>query len=307
MRAAEKRGMDIIPIDTHLKAIDHDLLGLPGIGVTYVVQGEETALVETGTSLTVPATLAGLEQLGIPREAVGHILCTHVHMDHAGGAGYLAAALPRACVYIHTDSIPHLVEPSRLMAGVRRAVGEEAWPLMGDILPLPPHRLKPAESLRLDLGRDVVLEALPTPGHSPDHVSFWDRRSGGLFLGDAAGLSMPRYGLHFPVTPVPTYQLHTHRETIAMLRRQNIARLYITHYGVHDDVEERLAQSLEKLEELVALVEQALETGDEDIASLAARYVPYPPDGPAAVMVRSWSQMSVAGLLRYEKKRRNIV
>lgn len=296
--------MEIIPIDTHLNAIDHNLLGLPGIGVTYVVQGEEIALVETGTSLTVPDTLAGLDALGIPRDAVGHIICTHVHMDHAGGAGYLADALPRSLVYIHTDSIPHLIDPSRLMPGVRRAVGEEAWALTGDILPLPPERLRPAEALRLDLGRDVVIEAIPTPGHSPDHVSFWDRRSGGLFLGDAAGLSMPRYDLHFPVTPVPTYNLETHRATIEMLRKQDIARLYITHHGVHDNVDERLRQSLEKLDELVAIVHNALETGDEDIASLAKQYVPYPANGPAELVARSWSEMSVSGLLRYEKKRR---
>jgi glyoxylase-like metal-dependent hydrolase (beta-lactamase superfamily II) len=296
--------MEIIPIDTHLNAIDHNLLGLPGIGVTYVVQGEETALVETGTSLTVPATLAGLDALGIPRDAVGHIICTHVHMDHAGGAGYLADALPRSLVYIHTDSIPHLIDPSRLMPGVRRAVGEEAWTLTGDILPTPAERLRPAEALQLDLGHDVVIEAIPTPGHSPDHVSFWDRRSGGLFLGDAAGLSMPRYDLHFPVTPVPTYNLETHRNTIEMLRKQDIARLYITHHGVHDNVDERLRQSLEKLDQLVAIVHNALETVNEDIASLAKQYVPYPADGPAELVARSWSEMSVAGLLRYEKKRR---
>jgi len=294
--------MDIHPIDTHITAIDHDLLGLPGVGVTYVVRGEDIALVETGTSLTVPATLAGLEKLGIAREAVGHILCTHVHMDHAGGAGYLADVLPRATVYIHSMTMEHLIDPSKLMPGVRRAVGEEAWALTGDILPTPPERLRPAEDLRLDLGQDVLLEALATPGHSPDHLSFWERKSGGMFLGDAAGLSMPMHDLHFPVTPVPTYNLETHRNTIAMLRQQDIARLYITHWGAHDDVEHRLRQSAEKLDELVALMQQAIERGEDDVRTLASQWVSYPDDGPAAVVARSWSDMSVAGMLRYLKK-----
>lgn len=294
----------ILTIDDHISAIDHGLMGIPGVGVTYVVRGDEVALVETGTSLTVPVTLAGLDELGIAREAVGHIICTHVHMDHAGGAGYLAAELPRARVYIHSDSIPHLVEPSKLMASVRRAVGEKAWPLNGDIKPTPPERLHPAETLRLDLGRDIILEALPTPGHSPDHVSYWERRSGGMFLGDAAGLSMPRYNLEFPVTPVPTYNLEAHRATIAMLRTQDIARLYITHYGAYDNVEEKLRRSQERLDDLVEIVEEALATGNEDVPALAARYVPYPPEGPAAVVAQSWGEMSVSGLLRYVKKQR---
>ncbi|MFQ3663248.1 MAG: MBL fold metallo-hydrolase, partial [Chloroflexaceae bacterium] len=149
--------MEIIPVDAHITAIDHNLLGIPGIGVTYVVRGETVALVETGTSLTVPHTLAGLEQLGIRPEEVEHILCTHIHMDHAGGAGYLAAALPRAHVYINSSVSKHLVDPGKLLPSVRRAVGEEAWPLHGDIKPIPAERLLPAENLRLDLGRDVVL------------------------------------------------------------------------------------------------------------------------------------------------------
>ncbi len=295
--------MQIISVDNHITAIDHNLLGVPGVGVTYVVRGEEIALIETGTSLTVPATLEGLDTLGIQREAVGHIICTHIHMDHAGGAGYLADALPRASVYIHTDSLPHLIDPSKLMPSVRRAVGEEAWSLTGEILPTSPERLKPAENLRLDLGKEVILEALATPGHSPDHISYRDLRSGGMFLGDAAGLSMPQHNLHFPVTPVPTYNLETHRATIDMLRHQDIGRLYITHYGPHDDVQATLQKSLDRLDELVALVEEALATGNDDVPALAARYVSYPPNGPAGVVARSWSQMSVAGMMRYFKKR----
>lgn len=295
--------MDIITIDDHITAIDHDLLGIPGVGVTYVVQGEDIALIETGTSLTVPNTLAGLDRLTITREAISHIICTHIHMDHAGGAGYLAAALPRAHVYIHSDTMEHLVDPSRLMPSVRRAVGEAAWALTGDILPTPPEKLRPAENLVLDLGRDVVLEAIPTPGHSPDHVSFWDRRSGGIFLGDAVGLSMPLYNLHFPVTPTPTYNIEVHRSTIAMLRQHDISRLYITHCGVQDDVDGNLHHTLEKLEELEHIVQHALQTGNEDIAALAAQWIPYPNDGPAATVAQSWSQMSIAGMLRYEKKR----
>ncbi|NNJ10051.1 MBL fold metallo-hydrolase [Chloroflexales bacterium ZM16-3] len=296
--------MEIIPVDDHITAIDHNLLGIPGVGVSYLVRGESAALIETGTSPTVPQTLAGLERLGVRPEQIDHIICTHVHMDHAGGAGYLAAALPRASVHIHSMSIEHLADPARLMSSVRRAVGEEAWALHGDVKPIPVERLLPAEHLRLDLGRDVILEAIATPGHSPDHLSYWDRRSGGLFIGDAAGLVMDRWELYFPVTPVPTYNLRAHRDTIAMLRAQPIPRIYVTHHGPHDDVDFQLARAHERLEELVGLVDAALDDGDPDVDALAARYLPYPDDGPAALVARSWSRMSVAGLIRYELKQR---
>lgn len=296
--------MEVFAVDHHIWAIDHELLGLPGVGVTYVVRGEEIALIETGTALTVPQTLAGLDALGIVREAVRHILCTHIHMDHAGGAGHLAEALPNAVVYIHSSMAEHLASPAKLMTSVRRAVGEEAWPLHGEMLPIAAERIRPAEHLHLDLGRDIILTAIATPGHSPDHLSYLDHKSGGLFIGDAAGLAMNHWGLAFPVTPVPAYNLEAHRSTIAMLRSLNLPRIYLTHYGPHDDVAYQLDRAAHRLDELVDLVERALVDGDPDVAALAARWIPYPPDGPAGIVARSWTQMSVAGLIRYELKRR---
>ncbi|MCU0490844.1 MAG: MBL fold metallo-hydrolase [Chloroflexaceae bacterium] len=295
--------MELITVDSHITAIDHNLLGLPGVGACYVVQGESVALIETGTAVSAAATLAGLAQLGIAPEAVEHILCTHIHVDHTGGAGHLAAALPRANIYINSHMAPHLAEPTKLMASSRRAIGERAWPLHGDMLPIPLERILPSENLRLDLGRDVVLEAKATPGHSPDHTSFWDRRSGGLFIGDAAALVMDRYGLFFPCTPPPTYDLEAMRTTVATLRQQQPSRLYITHFGPHDDSDAILARTQERLEELVHVVHEAMTAGEEDVPVLNNRWLHYSADNPAALVAESWGEMSIAGMLRYEKKR----
>lgn len=296
--------MELLSVDEHITAIDHNLLGLPGVGVTYVVQGASVALIETGTSLTVPQTLAGLDALNIQPEAVEHIICTHLHMDHAGGAGYLAAALPRASVYIHSMSMPHLVDPSKLMGSVRRAVGEEAWPLHGDFKPIPEARMRPAEALRLDLGRDVILEAIATPGHSPDHLAYRDLKSGGLFMGDAACLVMDHWELALPVTPAPAYDLQAQRDTIALIHSLNLPRIYLTHYGAHNNVTFQLQRASEQLDALVDLIDRAIAAGESDVAALAARWLPYPSDSPGALVARSWSQMSIAGMLRYETKRR---
>lgn len=295
--------MEIIRIDDHITAIDHELMGVPGAGVTYVVRGEATALIETGTSLTVPITLAGLDQLGIPRESVKYILCTHVHMDHAGGAGYLVAALPAATVYIHSMTSEHLIDPSRLMSSVRRAVGETTWPLHGDVRPVPPEKLRPAETLHLDLGNDVILAALPTPGHSPDHIAFWDRKSGGMFIGDATSLTMPYYQLDLPVTPPPTYDLDQHLATVAMLRTHDISRFYVTHTGVAD-VTYLLDFTERRLHELAAIVQQAIDNSDEDTYAIAARWLPYADDNSdRALLAKNLGEMTVRGMLRYLKKK----
>jgi glyoxylase-like metal-dependent hydrolase (beta-lactamase superfamily II) len=298
--------MEIIPVDTHITAVDHNLLNIPGAGVSYVVCGEETAIIETGTSLTVEHTLAGLDALGIARDAVGHIICTHVHMDHAGGAGYLAAEMPRANVYIHSMTAEHLVEPSRLMKSVRRAVGEVTWPLHGDIKPIEPERLHPAEELRLDLGNDVILEALLTPGHSPDHVAFWDRRSGGLFIGDGASLTHTRYNLDFPVTPPPTYDLEQHLATVRMLRQQDISRFFVTHAGPRDDVGHILQLTEEMLHNLTEIAQEAL-NNDEDTYAAARRWLPYADDDDEnrKYLARHLGDLTVRGMMLYLKKRQS--
>ncbi|HEX9441259.1 MAG TPA: MBL fold metallo-hydrolase [Roseiflexaceae bacterium] len=291
----------LIPIDDTITAIDHDLFGAPGIGVTYVVQGDldRVALIETGTSLTAPATLAGLDQLGIAREAVRYIICTHIHMDHAGGAGPLAEALPNADVYINSATANFLVEPSRLLTSTRRAVGEALWPLQGTIHPLPSDRLRPAETLQLDLGRGVTLRAVASPGHSADHIAFFDERSGTLFAGDSCGIAMPRHGIDpRPVTPPPGFDLEAQIATYERLSKLPIERLLVTHCGPVAGGVAALREQHLRLLEAAHAVRAAVAHGDPDIPALAARLFPAG-DQP---VLRVWSEMSVAGLVRYFQK-----
>jgi glyoxylase-like metal-dependent hydrolase (beta-lactamase superfamily II) len=291
----------LIPIDDSVTAIDHELFGMPGIGVTYVVRGDpdRVALIETGTSLTAPLTLAGLAQLGIAREAVRSIVCTHVHMDHAGGAGPLAEALPSAHVYIHSATAGFLVEPGKLIPSTRRAVGEALWPLQGTIQPLASERLRPAETLSLDLGRGVTLRAVASPGHSADHIAFFAEHNGALFAGDSCGIAMPRWGLDpRPVTPPPGFDLEAQVASYERLSSLPIAHLLVTHCGpVTGGVAALRAQHTHLLEAAeavrVACAREAL-----DIPALAARL--FPTDDHPVLGV--WSEMSVAGMARYFQK-----
>lgn len=292
----------LIPIDDMITAIDHDLLGVAGLGVTYVVHGdpEQVALIETGTSLTASATLAGLDQLGIARPMVRHILCTHVHMDHAGGAGVLVAALPNATVYINSAAAAHLITPARLMESTRRAVGELLWSLQGTIVPLASERIAPAETLRLDLGHGIVIRAVPTPGHSADHISFFEEQSASLFAGDACGIAIPRYGIGLrPITPPPGFDLEAQIATYERLRALPIARLFVTHCGEVLHVSRSIREQHLKLLEVVDAVRDRLAHGDLNVSALAAQFLP----SAAQPVAHIWAEMTIAGIVRYFQRK----
>jgi len=243
-----------LSIAPHVDCLDTDLLGIPAYGATYVVRGTDgVALVEVGTSLCVPPILAGLEALGVDPAAVTHILCTHVHLDHAGAAGHLLAHLPNACVVIHSRDHRHLAEPSKLVASVQEAVGP-LFAHYGSVRPVAPERLRPAETLSLDLGGGVRLEAVPTPGHSRDHVAYFLPHAGLLCTGDAAGVSVLGHTLQRPVTAPPAFDPAAMARSVETMRALAPAGLCFTHFGLHPDppaVFDRLAATLRQWDEWV--------------------------------------------------------
>jgi hypothetical protein len=241
-----------------------------------------------------------LEQLGVAREAVCSIICTHIHMDHAGGAGPLAEALPDAHVYINSATAGFLVEPGKLIPSTRRAVGEALWPLQGTIQPLPPERLRPAEALQLDLGRGVRLRAIASPGHSADHIAFFAEHNGALFAGDSCGIAMPRWGLEpRPVTPPPGFDLDAQMTTYKRLSVLPIAHLLITHCGSVIGAAAALRAQHTHLLEAAEAVRVAIARDALNIPALAASL--FPTDDHPVLSV--WSEMSVAGIARYFQKK----
>ena len=119
----------------------------PGLAASYLVRGESSAaIVETGTALSVPRILAALAARGVPRESVSHVVVTHVHLDHAGGAGALLRELPRARLVVHPRGARHLVDPSKLLAGAAEVYGgpDRLRALYGEVLPVPAGRVDEA-------------------------------------------------------------------------------------------------------------------------------------------------------------------
>ena len=230
----------------------------PRFDASYlVVEGGRAAFVDTGTNHAVPRLLAALEALGLAREAVDYVIPTHVHLDHAGGAGLLMQALPAARLVVHPRGAPHLIEPARLMAGARAVYGDaEVERSYGELVAVPLERvLQTRDGLTLELaGRP--LRFLDTPGHARHHHCIWDEASRGFFTGDTFGvsyeeLSTPRGRWALLATPPVQFEPEALRTSIERLLTHTPACMYLTHYGRVASVPRLAALLLEELEESV--------------------------------------------------------
>jgi glyoxylase-like metal-dependent hydrolase (beta-lactamase superfamily II) len=209
-----------------------------GLACCYLVRsGDRYAFIECGTSLSVPGLLGVLEQRGIAPEQVAYVMPTHVHLDHAGGAGLLMSRLPAAQLVIHPRGARHMIDPSRLIEGATAVYGAQAVAKMyGEIVPVPESRVLVADDdFRLDFsGRE--LRFLDAPGHARHHYVIWDAESRGIFSGDVFGLSYreldgPLGPFLFPTTTPVQFEPDAWRQTLDRLLALDPAYVYLTHYG----------------------------------------------------------------------------
>ncbi|MGA7436023.1 MAG: MBL fold metallo-hydrolase [Solirubrobacterales bacterium] len=209
--------------------IDTDMFGEPEIMAAHFLPGEKPALVDTGPANTAENVIEALDTLGIKR--LDSIVLTHVHFDHAGGAGRLAEHFPEATVYIHADAAEHLVDPHQLAETVESVWHQDAEGLFGLPVPLPEGRIRTiGHGDRIDLG-DRQLEAIASPGHTRAHMVFLDRGTGAMICGDALGLQLPGSRVIRPSTPPSDY---SHADSVASINRMrefDPTSLHLAHFG----------------------------------------------------------------------------
>jgi glyoxylase-like metal-dependent hydrolase (beta-lactamase superfamily II) len=173
-----------------ITAIDTEYIR-PGLAAAHlIVQDGRAAFVDVGTNHSVPHLLAALDELGVARDAVDYLLLTHVHLDHAGGAGLLLSALPRAHAVVHPRGAPHLAQPGKLVGASIAVYGETVYrELYGDLVPVAPERMitmQDGQTIEL-AGRELTL--INTPGHALHHYCIVDRAHASVFTGDTFGIS----------------------------------------------------------------------------------------------------------------------
>jgi glyoxylase-like metal-dependent hydrolase (beta-lactamase superfamily II) len=215
--------------------IDHGWGG-PGFIASYLIEdGGELALVEAGPASTLGALLAGIRAAGHHPADLSHILLTHIHLDHAAGAGQLARIAPNAAVHVHPLGAWHLANPSRLLASAGRLYGERMEEMWGTMLPVPAERIRTPEdgsAVRVG-GRSLV--ALETPGHASHHFAFHDPDAGLVFTGDVGGIRLERAPHVRPPTPPPELDTPAWLASIARLRALEPRMLLPTHFGAIED------------------------------------------------------------------------
>ncbi|WP_394740601.1 MBL fold metallo-hydrolase [Natronococcus roseus] len=237
--------------------VDTGMYETSGYGAVYVVDDDRPAIVDTGIGTNYERILAALEEIGIAPEDLEVIAVTHIHLDHAGGAGYLAEACPNADVYVHPIGTSHLADPSKLVAGTKAAVGDQ-WQYYVEPKPVPEDRIVEIEDGdAIDLGTHE-LRVHEAPGHAPHQVVFEDPENNAVFTADAAGIWVPEREEIRETSPPSNFHLERCLEDVATLQEIDPDVLCYAHFGpryVGDDAEAALEEYASVLEEWVRSVE----------------------------------------------------
>lgn len=249
-----------------MKTIDLKFQGSSGVIATGVIEGPSgIGLVDPGPSSTLHALESGLEALGHRLEDVKALLLTHIHLDHAGSSGTLAARVPSLRVYVHQRGAPHMADPTRLMDSAGRLYGDKMDELWGEMRPVPAdrlHVLTGGERLEM-IGR--TLQVAYTPGHASHHVSYLDHSTGIAFVGDTAGIRQVHDYITAP-TPPPDIDLEAWEPSLQTIEGWRPSALFITHFGTITGVTDHLRRFRTALDAQARRVKATLagEGSDED-------------------------------------------
>ncbi|MBS0356890.1 MAG: MBL fold metallo-hydrolase [Proteobacteria bacterium] len=266
----------LIGFGNGIYAVDSGYTGPDVAAIHLIEEGGRAALVDTGNNESLHQVLAALAETGLTPEAVDYVLLTHIHLDHAGGAGAFMQAFPNARLVVHPRGARHMIEPSKLFAGVSAVYGpERAKELYGELVPVPAERIIEAtERLEIDLaGRKIRV--FDTPGHARHHVCYFDTASRAFFTGDTFGLSYRTLDVDgrpsiFPTTTPVQFEPDAMHASVARMEAEQPTAMYLTHYAQVQDVP-RLAADLHRLIDAhVAIAERHAAAGTGRKAAIEA-------------------------------------
>ena len=249
--------------------IDLKPMGIKNFIASYVLTGRRAAIVETGPTCTVENLLVGLEEIGVKSEEVDYVAVSHIHIDHAGGAGTLLRRLPNASLLVHMKGAPHLIDPEKLWGQTKQVLGSLAE-MYGEIEVVPKERvIAAADGMVIDLGRGVELKVLEMPGHASHELSFYERTSRGIFPGDAAGVYLNKLNVTIPTTP-PPFSLEMTLASLERLISMKPKRLYYSHFGPTNDATKKLETYTSQLKLWAKIILESMRK-KEDLATIYER------------------------------------
>ncbi|WP_085994520.1 MBL fold metallo-hydrolase [Oceanobacillus senegalensis] len=253
-----------IQIDERIYLIDGFDMDIANRTGTYVINEDALTLIETGPSPSIKYVKRGLEDLGFSLDEVKYIIVTHIHLDHAGGAGLLIRECPNATVIVHPRGERHLASPRKLAAGARAVYGDSFSDFFDPIIPIPEDRLLvKTEGDTLKIGANCTLKFFDTPGHAKHHISIYDPVSNGMFTGDTVGVRYQELidqgvDLFLPTTSPNHFDPNAMENSIKRMKDMNLDRIYFGHFGATENVDKALSQVSEWLEVFVDVGEQVM-------------------------------------------------
>ncbi len=289
--------------------LDLQFQGIPETIAAYLVVGSDgLVLIETGPGSTLATLTNEIHQHGYAVEDVKHVLVTHIHLDHAGAAGWWAAQ--GAQVYVHHIGAPHLIDPSKLMASASRIYGDQMDMLWGEMIPAPSERVTAVSDNQEINVAGLTFIAHNTPGHAWHHHTF--QLDDVAFTGDAAGIRLAQRNLVDIPAPPPEFKLEIWLQTIDRLMSLNLTTLYATHFGQIDAVDDQLSTVKTLLTKSTEFVRVRMETGMER-DELVKEYTQWNQDraramGVEETVIEKYNTanplyMSVDGIMRYWKRK----
>jgi len=301
-----------------VEMVDTAMAGQRELNAVFVLTGPEPTLIEAAPGADGPIVTGALSRLGIGPDDLAHIVVTHVHLDHAGGAGALLERYPSATVWVHERGAPHLVDPTRLLAITARTYGDARMrSLYGETVPCDADRVRTVaggDAIAIGAGRSLAV--IHTPGHASHHIALHDDVTGAMFTGEAIGTYLPWASTFRPALPPPEVDLEGLRTSVAGMRTRRPTALLTSHFGPVPDVEQAFDEALATAGRWSDAVRERLDrvpdadddTLTEDVREVAARELADQGLALEDVLDRYDAigsiRMNAQGLGRYWRKRR---
>jgi glyoxylase-like metal-dependent hydrolase (beta-lactamase superfamily II) len=288
--------------------IDLNYLGIKCEIATYLIPYMGgVVLVDPGPEATLPVLIDALRARDLTPRDVTHVLITHIHLDHAGAAGWFAGQ--GAKVYVHPVGAPHLLNPEKLLASASRLYGDQMNTLWGEMKPVPFGSLIEVKDGMEIVAGELSIEALFTPGHAEHHLSFIYNDV--IFSGDLGGI---RYGpalfLRLPFVP-PETELKKWRSSLERLKRKRCTQIAPTHFGMYSDANAHLTLAVHFLDDVEAWLQINMPV-IHDVETLRVHYADFLHERAVAAglepsMMEKYERggptnFAAIGLLRYWQK-----
>ena len=288
--------------------IDTEEGSIPRLTAAYLVNEGRKALIDAGCPNSASTILKGIQRLGVDPKEVSYIIVTHIHLDHAGGAGTLVKEMPYAKVLVHPRGAKHLTDPTKLISSAMQVLSPEEMERYGLMNPVNPENVEVVDdNAVIELSSQQRLKVVYTPGHAHHHLSLYEERNKGLFAGDAIGEYVAEAQFLFVDTPAPSFDLTLALESIEKVKQLPLEILYFGHFGVSRKVEEILRVAQDKLKTWGEVIRQAMKNSAGDPVETLKEFVYAELEPIRGNVARydiwaAWATESVAGYVDYFKR-----